>query len=289
MKKFLIAFVIMAVLVPAAAFAETSKVVSEQAEIDALLQKINLLYGEIYKLGGKVETSVSTDGKIIAEPAKADSGKGEVPMRRSKDKTPRVMYWWGKVNQHFNLQTGYWETDPDGVSGADLDMLKYCQKWYPKTKSVKEHKLETIKSWKNRGNLLNFESRKMSYECSEKVGSKPVTTTTTNTANTNPVNTTPWVSPVEVEDQDNGGDVDKDMQIMYWWGKVNRHLDDKEWVSDPDGTSGASIDKLAYCKKWYPHSIGVRQNTLVTASGWHDAGNVNEYTSIKMSYYCLQD
>ena len=30
------------------------------------------------------------------------------------------------------------DEDPDGTSGANLDMLQYCQKWYPDTVAVVE-------------------------------------------------------------------------------------------------------------------------------------------------------
>lgn len=79
---------------------------------------------------------------------------------------PRIMFWWGKVNQHVDNQ-GVWQSDPDGISGADLDQLIYCKKWYSGTTSVKVYKLETISNWR-RG--IDFEqsgytSTKTSYEC----------------------------------------------------------------------------------------------------------------------------
>ena len=54
----------------------------------------------------------------------------------TSDDVPRISYWWGKVNQH--VENGQWMTDPDGTSGANLDMLQYCQKWYPDTIAVVE-------------------------------------------------------------------------------------------------------------------------------------------------------
>ncbi len=68
------------------------------------------------------------------------------------DLTPRIAYWWGKVNQHVDAQ-GNWLTDPDGVSGADLDKLTYCKKWYPRTTSIREYRMETITGWRERGNI----------------------------------------------------------------------------------------------------------------------------------------
>jgi hypothetical protein len=78
---------------------------------------------------------------------------------------PRIMYWYGKVNQHWDLNQGVWKTDSDGVSGANLDKLEYCKKFYPNTIAVREYKYETIDTWKDRGNLGRYGSTKLSYEC----------------------------------------------------------------------------------------------------------------------------
>jgi len=47
---------------------------------------------------------------------------------------PKISAWWGKLNQVMNpLATTAsvgWVSDPDGVSGASLDTLAYCQKWF---------------------------------------------------------------------------------------------------------------------------------------------------------------
>jgi hypothetical protein len=78
---------------------------------------------------------------------------------------PRIMYWWGKVNQHTDVN-GNWLTDPDGVSGADLDKLTYCKKFFPNTISVEDYMLETTDTWRNRGNVDGpFTSTKMSTKC----------------------------------------------------------------------------------------------------------------------------
>ncbi|MFA7285813.1 MAG: peptidoglycan-binding protein [Candidatus Paceibacterota bacterium] len=70
-----------------------------------------------------------------------------LPLVSSNDTTPRIAYWWGKVNQHVD-PAGFWRPDPDGVSGADLDKLTYCQKWYPQTIGIRDYKVETITNWK---------------------------------------------------------------------------------------------------------------------------------------------
>ena len=83
----------------------------------------------------------------------------------TSDLTPRISFWLGKVNQHVDVATKQWLTDPDAISGADLDKLKYCQKWYPSTISAQEYKTETINSWRDRGNLNSYASSRMSIKC----------------------------------------------------------------------------------------------------------------------------
>lgn len=79
-------------------------------------------------------------------------------------------------------------------------------------------------------------------------------------------------------------------RISYWPGKVNQHVSTSEgmWQTDSDGTSGSGIDKLTYCKKWYPNTTSVVEYKNETINAWHDAGNANDYTSTRMSYECVQ-
>ena len=86
------------------------------------------------------------------------------------DTTPRIAYWSGKVNQHVNIATGVWATDPDGTSGATINMLTYCKKWYPRTTGYVAYKMETITTWRNGGNTGGpFTSTKQSYKCLQSV------------------------------------------------------------------------------------------------------------------------
>ena len=62
----------------------------------------------------------------------------------------RIAYWSGKVNQHY--ESDGWKTDPDGTSGADLDPLKYCQKWYPSTTDYRQSESSSNKMFCTRGN-----------------------------------------------------------------------------------------------------------------------------------------
>ena len=79
------------------------------------------------------------------------------------DDVPRISYWWGKVNQH--VENGQWTTDPDGSSGANLDMVQYCQKWYPDTVSVLELPEREAIVFYNAGNSGNFPTIKPVFEC----------------------------------------------------------------------------------------------------------------------------
>lgn len=72
---------------------------------------------------------------------------GHVYATDTTDTTHRIMYWWGKVNQHVDAQ-GVWQSDPDGTSGANIDKLAYCKKWYPNTTSVVSYQSETINTWR---------------------------------------------------------------------------------------------------------------------------------------------
>ncbi len=79
--------------------------------------------------------------------------------------TPRIMYWTGKVNQHWNLTTGAWETDSNGTSGSQIDQLTYCKKFYPTTVSVVPYKEETISTWRSVGNFGSATGTAISYRC----------------------------------------------------------------------------------------------------------------------------
>ncbi|HWA32325.1 MAG TPA: hypothetical protein VG694_02660, partial [Candidatus Paceibacterota bacterium] len=81
----------------------------------------------------------------------------------TNDNTPRIMYWYGKVNQH--VANNEWLTDPDGVSGADINTLTYCRKWYPNTISVTPYKEETISTWYAAWNQGGYSATIMSYQC----------------------------------------------------------------------------------------------------------------------------
>lgn len=90
------------------------------------------------------------------------------PVTYTDDLTPRISYWYGKVNQHVSIREKMWQTDPDGVSGANIDKLSYCKKWYPNTTSVTEYKMETINAWHDRGNVNDYKGINMSYRCVQK-------------------------------------------------------------------------------------------------------------------------
>lgn len=90
----------------------------------------------------------------------------ENPIVSEEEKNmPRVMFWFGKVNQHWDLENQVWKTDEDGVSGARENKLSYCQKFYPRTVKVIAYKTETTNTWKDAGNRGQYVSNKLSYRC----------------------------------------------------------------------------------------------------------------------------
>jgi hypothetical protein len=96
-------------------------------------------------------------------PAPAPVPAQNVAGTHTNDNTPRIMYWYGKVNQH--VANNEWLTDPDGVSGADINTLTYCRKWYPNTISVTPYKEETISTWYAAWNQGGYSATIMSYQC----------------------------------------------------------------------------------------------------------------------------
>lgn len=142
------------------------------------------------------------------------------------DLTPRISYWWGKVNQHMDVVSGTWQTDPDGFSGANINKLTYCKKWYPNTTSVVEYKNETINSWHNAGNVSDYTSTKMSYKCVEEnsvtttsTTIPPVTTTTTTPVDINCIS---GGAPKATVISPNGGEVyEAGQKVLVKWTSCN--------------------------------------------------------------------
>ncbi|MFA5773106.1 MAG: PKD domain-containing protein [Candidatus Paceibacterota bacterium] len=123
--------------------------------------------------------SDSSDNPFIIKPANSGCLNGEVfssttgaicpttpyKITTTTDLTPRISYWQGKVNQHVSVSEGMWQTDSDGVSGAEINKLTYCKKFYPNTTSVVEYKKEYINAWHDRGNVNDYLGLNMSYQC----------------------------------------------------------------------------------------------------------------------------
>jgi len=74
-----------------------------------------------------------------------------------------IALWQGKVNQH--VENGLWVTDPDGVSGAEINKLAYCRKWYPDTTEVIMDDIEYIEGFRGRGNTGNNAAEIQTYKC----------------------------------------------------------------------------------------------------------------------------
>jgi len=298
------------------------------------------------------------------------------------DIVPRIMYWYGKVNQHVDA-TGNWQTDPDGVSGANLDRLTYCKKWFPNTTSIEDYKIETIGTWMDRGNVQDqsrisaYTTPKMSTKCVSQgtiTSTSPITVLSPNggeiftagqqitvswkssniSADTlvdifiqhyspagngidgsnyaanltlsgvlndgsevvtlpsqysgrpfgkyfkilvvkHPYDISSTVYGVSdnlftINDVATNSSNDTTPRIMYWYGKVNQHVDAQgNWFTDSDGMSGADLNKLTYCKKFFSNTTRVEDYKLETISGWRNGGNVDgPFTSTKMSTKCVQ-
>lgn len=75
-------------------------------------------------------------------------------------------------------------------------------------------------------------------------------------------------------------------KIAYWWGKVNQHKVSGVWSTDPDGVSGANINKYDYCKKWFPTTQYAFYDGQELISGWTNQGNTGNYTALAPTYHC---
>ena len=74
-----------------------------------------------------------------------------------------------------------------------------------------------------------------------------------------------------------------------WGGMVNQHYENGEWKTDPDGSSGADIDKLVYCKKWYKSTTATEIMPEKERITFCNAGNKKcDYASTKFVYECVQ-
>ncbi len=84
----------------------------------------------------------------------------------SANNAPRVMFWPGKVNQHWNTENHRFETDPLGFNDT-ADPLIYCKRFYPKTTQTQPYQKETSYTWAEAGNRNNHTGELMSYLCIE--------------------------------------------------------------------------------------------------------------------------
>ena len=143
MKKFLVGLVSFVLVFSFVKFADASLLDDLKKEVGELRVQIALLKGS------QMATALSA----------------------TNDMTPRIMYWWGKVNQHISTDgSGVWQTDPDGSSGAILDKLTYCKRWYPNTISVENYKNETIDTWRAAGNAGAYTYTTMSTNVFRELG-----------------------------------------------------------------------------------------------------------------------
>lgn|GEM_PF-5656051 len=95
-----------------------------------LTQKLEAQEGESSGADTLAEQSEVQESKTSCADALTEKGnKG--------GENGRIAYWWGKVNLH-TTASGAWTHDTDCTSGANLDPLAYCRKFWPFTASVQE-------------------------------------------------------------------------------------------------------------------------------------------------------
>ena len=96
----------------------------------------------------------------------------------TNDDTPRVSFWYGKVNQH--NENGTWMTDSDGVSGGGTSAqwgsegwadrkLEYCQKFWPNTVAIEMREFVEKIDFSTRGNSQDYVSYKPVYDCIQSI------------------------------------------------------------------------------------------------------------------------
>jgi hypothetical protein len=131
--------------------------------------------------------------------------------------------------------------------------------------------------------------------CSENPG-----TTNSDTGITiNPGETSDIIAPPETPDSNgsntntggtNTGTTTSDLtpRIAYWCGKINQHIQNGVWISDPDKFSGCDVDKLSYCKKWYLKTTSVEEYKKETINTWKDAVG-NTFSQEVQTYKCVTD
>lgn len=156
----------------------------------------------------------------------------------------RISYWQGKVNVHTDATTSIWTPDSDCTSGAGIDPLTYCKKFYPTTVSITPVELskKPPQLWNTAG-------------CGQQYTSDGVQEWTCN-------------APAPP-------------RISYWQGKVNLHRNSGgAWTKDSDCSSGAGIAPLTYCKKFYPNTTSVTSVPVTTkpAQSWNTAGCLQQYS-----------
>ena len=87
--------------------------------------------GSRLEVGAEVGPDQRPDGTADARDA-ADRADSEL---QAVQGPARISYWQGKVNTRRD-SGGTWTYDRDCSSGAEIDPLTYCQKFYPTTTSV---------------------------------------------------------------------------------------------------------------------------------------------------------
>jgi len=113
---------------------------------------------------GKYSTTVGAVEKNTCIDCAKGTYHGEaLPNENSQ---PRISYWPGKVNQHFDTRTTTWQTDPDGSSGSGIGKQEYCRKFWPNTTSIEQTAtMETMAFCAAGEQTCTHVSRRSVYEC----------------------------------------------------------------------------------------------------------------------------
>ena len=160
----------------------------------------------------------------------------------------RVAFWKGMYNVHTTID-GTWQSDPEEDDGADVDKLDYCKQFYPGTTAVRKYKNEFIDVFQNVDGD-SFSGKVWSYEC---------------------------VQPARPT-----------QRVMFAKGMYAMHVDAAgSWEADPERDDGSDVDKLAYCRAFYPKTASVKALGKEFSRAWLNADD-ESFALTATAYQCVQ-
>lgn len=160
----------------------------------------------------------------------------------------RVAFWQGMYNVHTEVD-GTWASDPEDDDGAEVDKLAYCRQLYPATTSVRRYKKEFIDVFRNVEDEP-FAGKVWTFEC---------------------------VQPPRPA-----------QRVMFAKGMYAMHVDAAgAWVADPERDDGYDVDKLAYCRAFYPKTTAIKALGKEFSRGWLNAEE-EAFAVTATAYQCVQ-